>query len=212
MIDHLSFNILNGHDYWLPFILDTNSHVNTLVFDAVAPGGDICRTNNSCAKKVSESFAVECLGEKNHCTYWFSFDCQTGWVSFDKGNDTSLSKALLKWQDPSPLQNLKCVGLSNYNYKIDYYNIRVVSNTLVSSPIPRRLLPLFIDAENLVKATFPDISALSSSQLSQVRLLAAWLKVSNTQKQLTLCTGQYASQTMRLSFSTSSIFALEICN
>lgn len=286
MIDHLCFNVLNGHDYWLPVILDKNSHVNTLVFDAVAPGGDIratfspinntstyqtdipvynlviggcCnyssyirRTNNSSAKKVGESLAVECLGEKNRCTYWFSFDCQTGWVSFGKGNDTSLSKALLKWQDPSPLQNLKYVGLSNYNYKIDYYNIRVVSNAPVSPPIPRRLLPLFIDAENLVKATFPNLSALSSSQLSQVRLLAAWLKVSNTQKQLTLCTGQieqpetvvsvfnallesfgikagvtdnnsedsylqqrymggleYASQTMRLSFPTSSIFALE---
>ncbi|CAF4647548.1 unnamed protein product, partial [Rotaria sp. Silwood2] len=158
---------------------------------------------------------------------------------------------LLKWQDPSPLLNLKYVGLSNYNYKINFYNIRLATSTSLP-PAPRRLLPLFIDAENLVKSTFPNIATLTPPQLSQVRLLAAWLKASSAQKRLDLCSGaieetetvvsvfntllesfgikagiteksnddsylkqrymgglEYASQTMRLSFPTSSIFALE---
>ncbi|CAF3380598.1 unnamed protein product, partial [Rotaria sp. Silwood2] len=140
MIDHLCFDVLNGHDYWLPFTLNSSHRVNTLIFDAVAPSGDIrvtfspintkstyqtdipaynlaiggcCnsssyirRANNSNATKVVQSSAVESLADKNRCTYWFSFDSQTGWVSFGKGTDTSLSKALLKWQDPSPLLNL----------------------------------------------------------------------------------------------------------
>jgi hypothetical protein len=131
-----------------------------LIFDAVAPGGDIrvtfspinkkstyqtyipvynlviggcCnsssyirRTNNSNSEKLVESSAGECLAEKNRCTYWFSFDSRTGWVSFGKGSDARLSKALLKWQDPSPLLNLQYVGLSNYNYKINFYNIRIL--------------------------------------------------------------------------------------
>ncbi|CAF4551629.1 unnamed protein product, partial [Didymodactylos carnosus] len=93
---------------------------------------------------------------------------------------------------------------------------------------------------------------MSLPQLSQARLLAAWLKASNTQKQLELCSGnvdqtetvisvfnalmesfgikagiiegsnddsylqqrylggiEFANQTMRLSFPTSSIFAME---
>lgn len=284
-IDHLYFDVLNGHDYWLPLTLNTNSHINTLVFDAVAPGGDIrvtfspintkstyqtdipvynlaiggccnCssyirKTNNSCATKVIESSATKCLGEKNRCTYWFSFNSQNGWVSFGKGTDTSLSKALLKWQDPSPLLNLKYVGLSNYNYKINFYNIRIAS-TAGLPPFPRKLLPLFVTSEDLVKATLPNISNLSAAQISQVRLLAAWLKSTHTQKQLDFCTGnkndtetvvsvvgalmesfgikagitessnddsylkqrylgglEFAGQTMRLSFPTSSIFALE---
>lgn len=162
MIKHLCFDLLNGHDYWLPLTLNASKHVNTLIFDAVAPSGDIrvtfsplkikstyqtdmqvynlviggcCnsssyirRQNNSNAAKLIESSDVVCLAEKNQCTYWFSFDSQTGWVSFGKGTNTSLSKALLKWQDPSPLLNLKYVGLSNYNYKTNFYNIRILND------------------------------------------------------------------------------------
>ncbi|CAF4645741.1 unnamed protein product, partial [Rotaria sp. Silwood1] len=73
----------------------------------------IRRANNSNATKVVQSSAVESLADKNRCTYWFSFDSQTGWVSFGKGTDTSLSKALLKWQDPSPLLNLNWNGQSS---------------------------------------------------------------------------------------------------
>ncbi|CAF1249634.1 unnamed protein product [Adineta steineri] len=285
MINHLCFDVLNGHDHWLPLILNTGNPVNTLIFDAIAPGGDIrvtfsptntqstyqtnipvynlaiggcCnsssyirRTNNSRATKVVESTAVECRAENNRCTYWFGFDSKSGWVSFGKGADTSLSKALLKWQDPSPLENLKYVGLSNYNYKINYYDIRL-ANTASSPPFPRRLLPLFITGEDLVRSAFPNISQMSPPQLSQARLLAAWLKASNTQRQLELCSGnvaqpetvisvfnalmesfgikagitegsnddsylkqrylgglEFANQAMRLSFSTSSIFAME---
>lgn len=168
MINHLCFDVLNGHDHWLPLILKPGCAVNTLIFDAVAPGGDIrvtfspintqstyqtdipvynlaiggcCnsssyirRTNKSSATKVVESTAAQCLAENNRCTYWFSFDCKSGWVSFGKGTDTSLSKALLKWQDPSPLSNLKYVGLSNYNYKINFYNIRTGPTVELPSP------------------------------------------------------------------------------
>ncbi|CAF1559452.1 unnamed protein product, partial [Didymodactylos carnosus] len=168
MINHLCFDVLNGHDYWLPLTLNTGNSINTLIFDAIAPGGDIrvtfspintkstyqtdipvynlaiggiCnsssyirRTNNSSATKVVQSSATECQAENNRCTYWFSFDSATGWVSFGKATDTSLSKALLKWQDPSPLSNLKYVGLSNYNYKINFYNIRTGIMVDSSSP------------------------------------------------------------------------------
>ncbi|CAF1102790.1 unnamed protein product [Didymodactylos carnosus] len=225
MINHLCFDVLNGHDYWLPLTLNTGNSINTLISDALisdAPGGDIrvtfspintkstyqadipvynlaiggsCnsssyirRTNNSSATKVVQSSATECRAENNRCTYWFSFDSATGWVSFGKGTDTSLSKALLKWQDPSPLSNLKYVGLSNYNYKINFYNIRLTT-TAGSPPFPRRLLPLFITGEDLVRSTFPNISQMSLPQLSQARLLAAWIKASNTRKQLELCSG-----------------------
>ena len=211
----------------------------------------IRRTNDVRAVRVVDSSDVECLAEKDRCTYWFSFDSQTGWISFGKGTDTSLSKALLKWQDPSPLLNLKYIGLSNYNYKIDYYNIRLVTNAGSSLP-SRKLLPLFVNGEDLMKSVFPNIASMSPSQLSQARLLAAWVKASNAQKQLDLCSGnveqtetvisvlntlleslgikagitensnddsylkqrylggmEFASQIMRLSFPTSSIFALE---
>ena len=161
MIAHLCFEILNGHDYWLPFTLITTTRFNTLIFDALAPGGDIritfspentkstyqtnipvynlviggsCnsssyirRTNNSHAEKMAESSNSECLAEADRCTYWFSLDSQTSWVSFGKGTDTKLSKSLLKWRDPSPLLNLKYVGLSNFNYKITFYNIRMTT-------------------------------------------------------------------------------------
>jgi hypothetical protein len=161
MIPHLCFEILNGDDYWLPFTLNTANHINTLMFDALAPGGDIrvtfsptntkstyqtsipvynlviggsCnassyirRTNNSQATKTVESCNAECLAENNRCTYWFSFDSRTRWICFGKGTDTKLSKSLLKWQDSSPLLNLKYVGLSNYNYQINFYNIRLVT-------------------------------------------------------------------------------------
>ncbi|CAF3933683.1 unnamed protein product [Rotaria sordida] len=163
MIANLCFDVLNGHDYWLPLTLNTSNRINTLIFDAVAPGGDIrvtfspintkstyrtnipvynlviggsCnsssyirRTNNSNAAKVVESSEVQCLAEKERCTYWFSFDSESGWVTYGKGADTRFAKALLKWQDPSPLSNLKYIGLSNYNYKIDFYNIRTLAIT-----------------------------------------------------------------------------------
>jgi len=285
MIADLCFDVLNGDEYWLPLTLNAANHINTLIFDAVAPGGEIRvtfspinakstyhtdikaykliiggysnaksyirRTDDVRAIKVVESSAAECLAEKDRCTYWFSFDSKSGWVSFGKGTDTSLSKALLKWQDPSPLSNVKYIGLSNYNYKINYYNIRLAT-TASSPPFPRRLLPLFVTGEDLVRSTFPNISQMSPSQLSQARLLAAWLKASNTQKQLELCSGnidqtetvisvfnalmesfgikagitegsnddsylnqrylgglEFANQAMRLSFPTSSIFAME---
>ena len=41
MIPHLCFDVLDGVDYWLPLTLNPTSYVNTLVFDAVAPGGEI---------------------------------------------------------------------------------------------------------------------------------------------------------------------------
>ncbi|CAF1499726.1 unnamed protein product, partial [Rotaria sordida] len=41
MIANLCFDVLNGHDYWLPLTLNTSNRINTLIFDAVAPGGDI---------------------------------------------------------------------------------------------------------------------------------------------------------------------------
>ncbi len=162
----------------MPLTLNSDNRVNTLIFDVVAPGGDIrvtfspintqstyqtdipvynlviggCRnsssyirrTNNSNATKVVESSAAECLAEKGRCTYWFSFDSQTGWISFGKGTDTSLPKALLKWQDPSALLNLKYVGLSNYNYKINFYNIQMTTTADITSP-SGKLWPLIFD-------------------------------------------------------------------
>ncbi|CAF4958711.1 unnamed protein product, partial [Rotaria sp. Silwood1] len=169
MIANLCFNVLNGHDYWLSLTLNTTDRINRLIFDAIAPGGDIrvtfspintkstyqtnipvynlviggsCnsssyirRTNNSNAVKVVESSEVECLAEKERCTYWFSFDSESGWVTYGKGTDTRFAKALLKWQDPSPLLNLRYIGLSNYNYKINFYNIRTLAITNLAPPL-----------------------------------------------------------------------------
>ncbi|CAF4075798.1 unnamed protein product, partial [Rotaria sp. Silwood1] len=41
MIANLCFDVLNGHDYWLPLTLNATDRINRLIFDAIAPGGDI---------------------------------------------------------------------------------------------------------------------------------------------------------------------------